>query len=103
MGPLNPAYGKGPSEKAHALALEKNGHKIYVYDAVSLQLVNGTPFQSRRTTISSMPISGTSLKTKIDTNKAFKGYYYYSKPHSWKLYCAREFPLFLSPTPLNSW
>jgi hypothetical protein len=79
IGPLNPFYGKGPGKKALDLAAQKLGTVIYVYDAQTLQLVNGKPFRSIRATCKDMPISPNSLMIQLDTGKAFKGYLYYSK------------------------
>jgi group I intron endonuclease len=80
-GVNNPSYGKGPGTKALNLAAELRGTKIYVYDAATFTLQNGKPFRSIRDTAKNMPLSPSTLPTKLDTNKPFKGYYYYSSPH----------------------
>lgn len=78
MGALNPFFGVGPGQKALDLAAELAGTKVYVYDEASFTLVNGVPFRSLRATVKAMPISHTSLDTKLDTGVPFKGYYYFS-------------------------
>lgn len=80
MGSQNFFFGKGPGQKALDLAAAKNGIKVYVYDAVSLNLVNNKPFRSIRSAAGSLPISPNTLLIKLDTGKPFKGYYYFSKP-----------------------
>lgn len=79
-GILNPFYCKGPGIKALDIAAEKAGTKIYVYDITKFNLVNNKPFRSIRSAAKVLPISANTLSKKLDTNKPFKGYYYYSKP-----------------------
>lgn len=77
-GALNPFYGKGPGAKAIDAAAELAGTKVYVYDVHSFNLVNGKPFRSIRATAEAMPVGASTLPSKLDTGKPFKGYYYYS-------------------------
>lgn len=80
VGPKNPFYGRGPGIKALDLATESTGIKVYVYDVATFSLVNNQPFKSIRAATKDMPISPNSLACKIDDNKPFKGYYYFSSP-----------------------
>lgn len=77
-GTLNPFYGKGPWVRAIDAAAELAGTKVYVYDVPSFNLVNGKPFRSIRATVEAMPVGASTLPSKLDTGKPFKGYYYYS-------------------------
>lgn len=81
-GILNPFYGKGPGIKALDVAAEKAGTKIYVYDITKFSLVNNKPFRSIRRASKFLPISASTLSKKLDTDKPFKGFYYYSKPQN---------------------
>jgi group I intron endonuclease len=83
-GVLNPFYGKGPGIKALDLAAEKAGTKIYVYDSTNLKLLNDKPFRSIRMASKILPVSPDTLLKKLDTDKPFKGYYYYSNPKIFK-------------------
>lgn len=56
------------------------GTPVYVYDKVTLTLVNGKPFRSIRETVKHLPISQATLPKKLDTGKPFKGYYYFTNP-----------------------
>jgi len=56
------------------ISLLKAGTKVYVYDAVSLILADDMPFRSLRMVAEKLFISRTSLKSKLDTGKAFKGF-----------------------------
>ena len=80
LGELNPFYGKGPGIKALDIAAEKAGTKVYVYSVDTFTLVNGKPFRSLRMTANSMPVGHSTLPSKLDTGKAFKGYFYYTTP-----------------------
>jgi group I intron endonuclease len=81
-GAKNPFYGKGPGAKALDIAAEKAGTKVFVYDAKDFILVNGQPFRSLRMVAKTMPISNSTLPSKLDTGKPFKGYYYYTSPQT---------------------
>ena len=81
-GAKNPFYGKGPGAKALDIAAEKAGTKVFVYDAKDFILVNGQPFRSLRMVTKIMPISNSTLPSKLDTGKPFKGYYYYTSPQT---------------------
>lgn len=85
MGALNPFFGVGPGIKALDAAAELAGTKVYVYSADNFALVNGMPFRSLRGVSSEMPVSQSTLPTKLDTGKPFKGYYYYTSPQSSRL------------------
>ena len=80
IGVLNPFFGKGPGKIAIDKAAILKGKSVYVYDVISLTLVNDKPFRSIRETVKFMPISANSLSLKINTNNPFKGFYYYSYP-----------------------
>lgn len=69
--------GKVQEKKAVEAAAELSGTKVSVYDVNSFTLVNHKPFRSIRKAAEAMPISAVTLPTKLDTGKAFKGYYYY--------------------------
>jgi group I intron endonuclease len=77
-GVNNPFYGIGPGKKASDLAAELSGTKVYAYDLATFSLVNGKPFRSIRDTAKSMPISDSTLATRLNSGKVFKGYYYYT-------------------------
>ena len=68
--------------KALDIAAEKAGTKVYVYEASSFILVNGAPFRSIRLTAKVLPISNSTLPSKLNTGKPFKGYYYYTSPQT---------------------
>ena len=70
-GVNNPFYGKGPGIKALAIAAEKAGTEVYVYDATNFTLVNGAPFRRIRMAAKSMPIAARTLALKLDTGKPF--------------------------------
>lgn len=76
---INPFYGKGPGKVALDVAAEKNGIRIFVYDSENFSLVNGLPFRSIRIAAKNISISAKTISSYINTNKPFKGYYYYSK------------------------
>lgn len=80
MGALNPFFGIGPGIKALDAAAELAETKVYVYSADVFALVNGAPFRSLRAVSSAMPVSQSTLPTKLDTGKPFKGYYYFTSP-----------------------
>lgn len=73
MGNLNP-------QRTAALnkAAEMAGTKVYVYTAENFAFVN--IFRSLRSTCNVIPISYSTLVSKLDTDKSFKGYYYYTNP-----------------------
>lgn len=79
-GANNPFFGKGPGVKAINLAAEKLGTKVYVYDVDTFTLVNNQPFRSIRMAVKAMPISESSFLSKLNTDKAFKGYFCHTKP-----------------------
>lgn len=54
------------------------GKPIYVYKEKDFELVNGKPFRSIREAVRYLPISQATLPKKLDSNKPFKGYYYYT-------------------------
>lgn len=58
------------------------GKPIYVYNETNFKLLNNKPFRSIREAVKVLPISLATLPVKLDTGKAFKGYYYYSAPHN---------------------
>lgn len=78
MGDLNPFFGKGSGIAALNKAAEMAGTKVYVYSAENFAFVN--LFRSLRSTCSVIPISYGTLVSKLDTDKSFKGYYYYTNP-----------------------
>ncbi|WP_460624620.1 hypothetical protein [Isoptericola nanjingensis] len=78
IGPKNHNYGTGPSKATLDAAAEMNGKTVYVYTENSFTLVTGAPFRSIRLAAKTMGIGATTLTTKLDTNKAYKGYYYYT-------------------------
>ena len=53
---------------------------IYVYSSKNKLLVNNFLFVSIRDTAKDLPLSTVTLVKKLDTNKRFNGYYYYSFP-----------------------
>jgi hypothetical protein len=79
-GKLNHYYGKSLPKATLDAAVTVTGQPVYVYDAAAFTLVNNTPFRSIRDAAKQMPISPNTLTNKLDTNIAFKGYYYYTKP-----------------------
>lgn len=80
IGELNPFFGKGPGIKALDLAAQKTGTKVYAYDVDTFTLVGGKPFRSLRMTSDALPVGHSTLSSKLDTGKPFKGYYYYTTP-----------------------
>ena len=65
---VNPFYLKGPGIKALNLAVEKTATKVYVYDSVKFNLINGKPFQSIRLAAAYLPIAASTLPSKLNTN-----------------------------------
>lgn len=79
LGKNNPLYGKSlPLHVLDAAAL-KLGTPVYVYDQKTFTLINNIHFRSLPETAKHMPISCASLVIKLNTNKAFKGFYYFTK------------------------
>lgn len=63
------------------LAAQKvRGKPIYVYSEKDKMLVNNSPFISIRETSKHLPVSPGTLAKILNTEKLFKGYYYYSFP-----------------------
>lgn len=82
MGNKHPNFGQSlPISTLDAAALVL-GKPIYVYNETNLKLLNNKPFRSIREAVKVLPISQATLPVKLDTGKAFKGYYYYSAPHN---------------------
>lgn len=79
LGVINPFYGKGPRKIALDIPAEKKGFRVFVYDAENFSLVNDFPFRSIRIAAKNIFISATTISSYINTNKSFKGYYYYSE------------------------
>jgi group I intron endonuclease len=76
----NPYFGKKLPSKTIEAARQVRGKTIYVYLAKDLSLINNLPFPSIREVVKYLPISSVTLKVKLNTGIAFKGYYYYSNP-----------------------
>lgn len=79
-GEGNPNYGKSLHKKTLDAAVLVTGKQIYAYDAETFTLVNGTPFRSIRDTAKQLPIAPSTLPVKLNTNQAFKGYFYFTTP-----------------------
>ena len=78
-GPQNRTPKKKNTLDAAALV---TGKPIYAYDAETFTLVNGAPFRSIRDTAKQLPISASTLPVKLNTNQAFKGYFYFTTPQA---------------------
>lgn len=76
----NPLYGKSLPRHVLDAAAIKAGTPVYVYDQETFTLINNTPFRSLRDTAKNMPVSDSTLVTKLNTNKPFKGFYYFTSP-----------------------
>jgi len=83
-GSKHPYYGKSLPMHILDTAASLSGTPIYVYDEERFSLVNGVPFRSIRDTAKYLPISPVTLPKKLNTNKPFKGYYYYSLAQPFK-------------------
>lgn len=81
-GIKNPRYGKSLPNFVLDAAAETKGIKIFAYDELSFSLVNGLPFRSLRATVKFLPVSSYKLPLVLDTGKAYKGFYYFSKAQS---------------------
>nr|YP_010555441.1 GIY-YIG endonuclease [Ramaria cf. rubripermanens]UYR22189.1 GIY-YIG endonuclease [Ramaria cf. rubripermanens] len=80
-GIKNIFFGKGlPTSTLDAAAVSL-GTPVYVYEDTTFTLINNKPFRSIRDAVKQLPISQSTLPKKLNSNKAFKGYYYFTKPH----------------------
>lgn len=82
LGMKNPFFGKSLPQHILDAAAIKAGTVVYVYDVATFTLVNNIPFRSLRATANRMPISDSTLPTKLNTSKPFKGYYYFTNPQT---------------------
>jgi group I intron endonuclease len=78
LGEKNHYWKKSVSKLTLDAAAAVLGKPIYVYKEKDFELVNGKPFRSIRDAVKNLPISQTTLPKKLDSNKPFKGYYYYT-------------------------
>lgn len=81
-GAGNPYHGRSLDKKTLDAAVLATATPIYAYDVDTFTLVNGVPFQSIRETAKHLPIGASTLPLKLNTNKPFKGYFYYSTPQA---------------------
>jgi group I intron endonuclease len=81
-GAGNPYHGRSLDKKTLDAAVLATATPIYAYDVDTFTLVNGIPFQSIRETSKHLPIGASTLPLKLDTNKPFKGYFYYTTPQT---------------------
>jgi len=80
MAIKNHNYGVGASKVTLDAAAEANGTKVFVYNETFLTAHQFSPFRSIRQAALHMKIGTTTLTNKLDTKKAYKGYYYYTQP-----------------------
>lgn len=73
-------YKKRLASKTLEAARLVKGKAIYVYSVNNLTLYNNSPFPSMRETVKQLPISFSTLKSKVETGISFKGYIYYTSP-----------------------
>jgi group I intron endonuclease len=78
LGAKNHYWQKSVSKLTLDAAAAVLGKPIYVYKETDLELVNGKPFRSIRDAVKHLPISQSTLPKKLDSNKPFKGFYYYT-------------------------
>jgi group I intron endonuclease len=83
-GIKNIYFGTGLPTSTLEAAANILGRSVYVYEETSFTLINNKPFRSIRDTVKQLPISQMTLPKKLDTNKPFKGYYYFTKPQHYK-------------------
>ena len=83
-GPTNYLFGKSLPIATLDAAAAVNGTKVYAYDSATFSLVNGEPFRSLRSTVKMLPVTMYKLSLVLDTGLAYKCYYYFTTPQSFK-------------------
>jgi group I intron endonuclease len=87
LGIKNPNYGVGASKVTLDAAAEAKGRKVFVYrlfyddqkQETFLTAHQYSPFRSIRQAALHIKIGATTLTNKLNTEKAYKGYFYYSQ------------------------